>query len=377
MGFQMIQRSVLGLGLCAGLAMAGGEPDFGFDFVTIGDLGNPAFFSAFEGVTWGRGSVDYEYRISRTELTSGQYLEFFNLFLSDDPAEFFTLLPDGDSSLFWVGPGVPLRFQNGLNDPALSGVQVNWRQAAMFCNWMHNGQRNDWESLLDGVYDVSTFGPRDPKTFHYPDQAVHHPDARYWIPTLDEHLKAVYYDPDQNGNGPGWWTYGHSSDDLVIHGLPGEGEVARDIPIDVLRKHFGPGVRVDTIPLGIYPEVQSPWGLLDTLGGNTELMEDWENEEPRSRHMKLSNNDSQDLWGVMVDRVDFVWRVAPDSRGHGLRIASAVRHPADLNQDWSVNFFDISYFIHRFYAGDLVVDLDGDEDLDFDDVVYFLDTYNQ
>ena len=58
---------------------------------------------------------------------------------------------------------------------------------------------------------------------------------------------------------------------------------------------------------------------------------------------------------------------------YGLRIASAVRHPADLNQDWSVNFFDISYFIQRFYAGDLSVDLDGNGSLDFDDVIVFLE----
>ncbi len=372
---QRIKLSVFVMALIAGQAVAGGDdpgfdPDFGFDFVTIGDVDNPPYEDDF-GDAYGRGSVPYEYRIARMELTSGQYLEFFNLFYNDFE-QFFTLLPRGESGLWWVAPGVPLRFADGFNDPASAGVQIDWRQAAMFCNWMHNGKRDDWGSLLDGAYDVSTF-TREPDFGDYHDQAAHHPDAHYWIPTLDEYLKAVFYDPDKNGNGPGWWVYGHSSDNEIVPGLPGVGEVARDIPEDVIRDQFGLAVREYTIPLGIYPDVQSPWGLLDVLGGNKEWMEDWEDDEPRRRFVRDSSNNTNGFLAKYVDPINNFSGSQPISTLYGFRIASAVRHPADLNQDWSVNFFDISYFIQRFYTGDLVVDLDGDGDLDFDDVVVFLE----
>ncbi|MEL7483031.1 MAG: hypothetical protein AAFN41_01635 [Planctomycetota bacterium] len=47
-------------------------PDYGHNFITIGDVGNVGYtgldpFNVFTG----RGTVDYEYRISRTEVTSG------------------------------------------------------------------------------------------------------------------------------------------------------------------------------------------------------------------------------------------------------------------------------------------------------------------
>ena len=372
-----IKMSVLMMGLIAGQAIAGGDdpdfdPDFGFDFIIIGDVDNPAYEDEFGLEPDGRGSVSYEFRIARMELTSGQYLEFFNLFY-EDFEQYFTLLPRSfHTSFWWVGPGVPLRYANGFNDPAIAGVQISWRQAAMFCNWMHNGQRDDWESVLDGVYDTSTFGPRDPKTFQFPDQSAHHPDARYWIPTLDEYLKAVFYDPDKTGNGPGWWIYGHSSDVEIVPGLPGVGQVARDLSEEVIRKEFGLAVTDGTIPLGIYPDVQSPWGLLDVLGGNQEWMEDWEDNEPRSRFVNGSSNGIRGLSGRSVDPINRLINSSPSSSNVGFRIASAVRHPADFNSDWKVDFFDVSEFIARFAASDMVADINNDGALSVDDVLLFI-----
>jgi len=377
---QRIKMSVFVMALIAGQATAGGEsdsnpdPDFGFDFVTIGDVDNIPYpgtiYSLLDSIN-NAGSVGYEYRIARTELTSGQYLEYFNLFLSADPAEFFTLLPGGDSSLFWVAPGVPLRFESGLNMPSMSGVQLDWYQAAMFCNWMHNGQSSDRASLMNGVYDISTFGPIDPDTGNYPDQPKHHPEARYWIPVLDEYVKAVFYAPNKDGAGPGWWNYGHSSNEPAVHGLPGNGEVVRDVPIHELREIFGPAVRLRTVPLGIYTDVQSPWGLLDVLGGNGEWIEDWENSDEGHARRRLVNPSSNEKDAVF-DVVWSLWSQAPENHRHGLRIASAVRHPADLDKNWVVDWFDVSRFIELYVAGEMSVDLNADGKLDINDVWAYL-----
>lgn len=270
-------------------------------------------------------------------------------------------------------PGKPLEFAQSLTYPAQAGVGMKFVQAAMFCNWMHNGQSDDRESLMDGAYDISTFVERDPDTGYFQDQAAHHPDARYWIPTYNEIFKATYYDPDKNGLGPGWWEYPHSSDELPVFGLPGEGDASRGLSWEVLSPLYGPGVRAGTVPLGVYTEIQSPWGLLDTLGGSSEWAEDWEDGIPRRRMVRRSNN--TDL-GFDFDRIFQLWSASPVSRSYGLRIASAVRHPADLDRSWSVNFFDVSFFIQRFIAGDFVVDLDADGDLDIDDVIMFIEIMN-
>ena len=372
MTMNRVAKGVFGLGLCAGLAMAGGEPDFGFDFITISDLGNIPI-TGKGGPLWGRGSVNYEYRIARTEVTSDQYLEFINTFVVQDE-EYFSLLRPHASSLEWAVPWLPFFFDPNLTDPANASVQMSWRQAAMYCNWLHNGKSSDPESLMDGVYDVSTF-VQDPDTFEYYDQNTHHPDARFWIPTLDEYMKAAFYDPDKGGNGPGWWDYGHSSDEPAVHGLPGVGQVPREVPMGELRDLFGPGIRRATIPLKIYPDVQSPYGLFDVLGGNGEMTEEWFDDFFGDRHhSRMVRKGSNDYVSFVNYDYFLIYGTASPSLGsYGLRIASAVRHPADLNQDWSVNFFDISYFIQRFYAGDLSVDLDGNGSLDFDDVIVFLE----
>jgi hypothetical protein len=361
------------LALCSSIAASGlyEDPELGIEFMTVGEINNTPYESAFGGDINGRGSVSYSYRIARTELTCGQYLEFFNRFyIQFEP--FFTLLPRGESSFYWVGPGVPLRYANGFNDPASVSVQLSWRQAAMFCNWMHNGQRDDWASVLDGAYDVSTF-TREPDFGDFHDQTTRHPDARYWIPSLDEYLKAGHYDPDKNGNGPGWWEYAHSSDAEIIPGLPGIGESGRDIPESVIRDMYGPATRTDTIPLGLYPDIQSPWGLIDLHGGNEEWLEDWEPGSRRARRVKESSNSSHITWGTTSDRAWFYWSSAPTSIRCGVRIASSVHDLADLNQDWQINFYDVSEFINRYAQGDLTIDFNNNGVLDEGDVWAFLE----
>lgn len=371
MGSGMISLCGLMLGLCAGGAMAQDDPDYGFEFVTIGDPGN--VHSNNNGSYWNRGSVDYEYRIARTEVTSEQYLEFINTFVVQG-VEYFSLLRPSESSLFWVTPTQPFFYESGLTDPANASVQMSWRQAAMFCNWMHNGRSSDPQSLMDGAYDVSTF-VQDPDTFEYYDQNTHQPDARFWIPTLDEHMKALFYDPDKEGNGPGWWDYGHRSDDPAIHGLPGVGQVPREVPMGELRDIFGPSIRRATIPLKIYPDVQSPWGLLDVLGGNGELTEEWFDDFFGDRHHSRMVREGSNEYVSFIN-YDYILNygtAGPTAGSYGLRIASAVGSPADLNQDWHVNYFDVSVFIQRFIAGDLSVDFDGDGDLEIGDVIAFLE----
>jgi sulfatase modifying factor 1 len=138
---------------------------------------------------------------------------------------------------------------------------ITWREAAMYVNWLNNDKATDLWAIMDGAYDVSTFGFE--QGIGYTDQAAHHPDARYWIPTLDEWLKAVYYDPDKEGLGDGgWWMYPDGSNTPLTVGPPGVGET-----------NGGPFDGANNIPLGAYG-VTTPWGLLDASGGAAEWTEE-------------------------------------------------------------------------------------------------------
>src|SRR5206468_51772 len=88
--------------------------------------------------------------------------------------------------------------------------------------WLTNGKREAWGSCLSGAYDVSTFNgfPGQP----YSDQLYHSPGAKFWIPTLDEYLKASHFDPNHDGPGlGGWWDYPYKSNAAPIPGAPPPG----------------------------------------------------------------------------------------------------------------------------------------------------------
>ena len=172
-----------------------GAQDYDFDWVTIGAAGNDPYLgdSPFgPDYAYGRGSVGYEYRIGRTEVTTGQWLEFVNTFStqSDDMKTFA-------EPFFWgaqvdptyEGPGRRYRLRGNVASPELLPVGgISWREAAMFCNWLHNGKSSALSAIEHGAYDASTWGD-DGRWFT--DDPTHLPGARFWIPTLDEALQAT------------------------------------------------------------------------------------------------------------------------------------------------------------------------------------------
>lgn len=248
-------------------------PDYDFQWATIGNPGNPAYNgpASSGGFPAGRGSVGYTYRMSKLEVTTGQWMEYVNTFTtqSDDMA-FFLRQPTrwgGESDLGYTGPG--RRYV--LDDDAPYGQQaaamapvagVSWRDAARYCNWLHNGKSTDPASLLTGAYDTSTWGP-GPLPGSYTDAEHHLPGARFWIPTQDEWLKAAHFDPNKGGEGEaGWWTFNNRSDLAgPISGLPGIGQTSGE-------------TENWWIPLSAYPETTSAYGLLDLSGGASEWLED-------------------------------------------------------------------------------------------------------
>lgn len=253
------------------------DPNSGIDFVRITHPGNaPWMGDGTEGDrAVGRGSVGYEYSIGRFEVTTSQWVEFFNAAYDRPVAD---RLPHLIPPTFWGATPATPNTPGGLRWSVPAGNEmrpvgnISWRMAAMYCNWLHNNKSTDRQAFLDGAYAVSTFGYTGTV---FTDQWAHHPDARYWIPTWDEQLKASHYDPALNEGQGGWWRYNISSDTVPVYGPPGvmvNGQMAQ-ANAGWQAGDF-PGHNPFTVPLGAYPDVESPWGLFDTSGGTAEWTEE-------------------------------------------------------------------------------------------------------
>lgn len=289
------------------------QPADGFEWRTIGAPGNRATIPT-EVPWWPElqaGSVDHEYRLMRTEVTTGQYFEFLTAYSQFHPGLFpvisvtgMWISSDGNGG-FRMAPGAEYW-------PA----SASWRMGARMANWLHNGKVNEAWAFETGAYDTSTFTQNPDGTYN---DAPHLPGARYWIPSADELIKGLYFDPHRYGQGQGgYWLYPNGTDEPLIPGLPQDGGQTNAWSGD-------PPPGVLGMDVGSYQLMQSPWGLLDGSGGEREWAE--------------SGSTSTDRWqfgsriagiGMIQDRLDYRSGQNPNSGWGGFRLASPVPAPCTL-----------------------------------------------
>jgi formylglycine-generating enzyme required for sulfatase activity len=268
-------------------ALAQGDPS-GIDFVTIGSPGNapwqgngtPGDYSV------GRGEVDYSYRIGRYEVTTAQWCEFMNAAL-DRPVN--DRIPGVFAPTQWAAVATtPVnggqRFTVPVGRDMLPVGGIDWRTCAIFCNWLCNGKSLQRSAFLNGAYDVSTFGYQGSSGI-FTDQFTHNPGAAYYIPSLDQWLKAAHYDPNRYAQGQGgWWVSSNSTNGPIPYGPPGVNVRISPPPYGpdpngpLAQANAGwafefPGYDPHSIPLGAYPSTNA-WGLFDTAGGTSEWTEE-------------------------------------------------------------------------------------------------------
>jgi formylglycine-generating enzyme required for sulfatase activity len=332
--------------LIAGLAHAQVDPASGIDFVTIGALGNEPIRSRVSPLD-GRGSVNYQYAIGRMEITTTQWVEYLNA-VFDRPANDmvdFRSRPrtSGVVSTTPINRANPDAFRWNVRQGGdlIPVGGIAWRAAAMYCNWLHNDKQMTRESFYSGAYDI----------FNTTNSIARLPGARYFIPTHDEWLKAAHYDPQrQNADGSvgGWWNYSNGSDQAFVGGPPGAlvgGQLAT-ANTGWRVGDYGDGNGDDllpwTIPLGSYPTVTSPWGLLDVAGG----MSEWtETAVTAGGNTGVAFDGSQHSLfadsGDIVDRLNGFGSlqsldgVAGSYQGLGLRLGMAIPSPSVA---WLVGF---------------------------------------
>jgi hypothetical protein len=309
------------------------QPDpSGIQFVTVGSPGNAPFLQGI--YTFNRGEVDYTYRIGKYEVTTSQWAEFMNAAFdrpSSDRLPFVNVpLAWGAAAITPTNPGGRHWTVSAANDMIPVGG-ISWRTAAMYCNWLCSGKSSQRSAFLSGAYDVSTFGYyNNGSTFT--DQVAHSPGAAYWIPTLDEYLKAASYDPNRFGQGQGgWWAWLNQSNSTPVYGPPGV--TVNGQPTTANSDHWFvtyPNSDPYAVPLGAY-NVTSAFGLYDTAGATTEWVEETvhftDERYPRNR---LTMGSSRDSLPGGADRTGATGSDYPSmiDSSYGLRVASSIPAPA-------------------------------------------------
>ena len=130
-------------------------PSYGHTFLTIGAPGNraanpqeaPRLFPPYSTVPRLVGAVNYEYRITRTEVTVGQWFQFVQAY-----KPYYTGSPNAAAFtsdwIGWNGSNYVMT-PSAVNYPA----NMSWRMAARYTNWLHNGRASN-QAAFDRHVDV-------------------------------------------------------------------------------------------------------------------------------------------------------------------------------------------------------------------------------
>jgi hypothetical protein len=163
-----------------------GANTFTIPFIPIGDLNNPADTTGSPNPV---GAVSYSYRLGQFEVSEDMIAKA--------------------NALGGLGISVDSR---GLDKPATS---ITWNEAARFVNWLNasNGSIPAYKFAnqpgqvgYSANDDILLWSPGDPG--YNANNLYRNSLAQYFLPSVDEWYKAVYYDPASNS----YFNYGGASD---------------------------------------------------------------------------------------------------------------------------------------------------------------------
>ena len=159
------------------------------NFVTIGNPGNLSDTRPQANPT-DSGTVDYEYRIGKYEITNFQW----NTFVAAAGTPTGNLTAAYNSDAYFTSNQQPTN-------------NISWYEAAQFCNYLTTGDKSKGVYRFSGEFDGN--GNTNPGNFLGIDRegAETLYGTIYSLPTEDEWYKAAYYKPD----GSGYSTYANGT----------------------------------------------------------------------------------------------------------------------------------------------------------------------
>ncbi len=241
-GAKIVMIGILVVGLDS-LVQAG---SISLDLVPVNHAGNAADDTGY-------GSVGYGYRMGRYEVTNSQYVQFLNSVAAADPYGLWHLSMDTSPEAGISRTGESGSYQYTLKSAEWADRPVNYVSlwdAARFVNWLHNGQDSgDTENgAYHGIGDVSAFG--------------RNPEARFFLPTVDEYYKAAYYDPLNRR----YYEYPTGTDTEPSNDLT-DPDGGNNANFKVGSDDFTIGPPYKTTNVGEFENSASPYGTFDQ-GGN-------------------------------------------------------------------------------------------------------------
>lgn len=296
---------------------------YGLQFSTITHAGNrlptpaeaPAFyFDNFPPFV--RGSVGYDFRITRTEITNAQWFEFVQAY-----APFYqgSRLDSNFTGSYIaptsLNPSEPARYRLATGTEQYA-ADVSFQFGARFANWLNNGKIASAAAFESGVYDTSQFALGSDG--HWLSPPTRTAGAQYWIPSIDEWIKAAYFDPNRYGETQvGYWAYPDMHSAPLLPGWPENGG-------ETDAGDLGPFQGFRTNPVASYVFNDGPWGLFDISGG----LQEWTDTAGSfSDDLAVKGTQLRDLFPEMYDRLDWVGIRGAHVGGFGIRIAGAVPGP--------------------------------------------------
>jgi formylglycine-generating enzyme required for sulfatase activity len=223
------------------------------EWVPIGDPGNESDSQPAGSF----GSVDYEYSMSKFEVTNAEYASFLNAKAASDPLGLYSPSMESDFLGGILRMGTPGTYSYGVKD-GFADKPVNFVtffDALRFANWIENGEGNG--STETGAYTLlgGTETPSNGSTVE------RNPDAEVVVPTQDEWFKAAYYDGDLGV----YYDYPAGTDDVPTCSSPTavpNRASCGDLPLRGLTE------------VGAYTGSPSPYGTFDQGGNVSEWNED-------------------------------------------------------------------------------------------------------
>ncbi|HDZ22468.1 MAG TPA: hypothetical protein ENH80_12145, partial [Phycisphaerae bacterium] len=300
------------------------------------------------------GAVDYTYEMGEKEITASQYVEFMNSNIGTVVAYelLSSQMANADSAGITLSGAVYVAAR-----PDVAINYVSWGQAARFANWMHNGQLAG--ATETGAYTIN--GAITDADLAAVALAGREADAAFFLPSLDEWVKAAYYGAGTDT----FYDYPTSSDTAPTPAVSGAGS-----NLAVLG---GSGATLPIAP-GTLTGTTSPYGAFDMAGNVNEYIETTVTMFGEGISMMMGN-----AWVAPSGSTPYAYihtnHDQQNDRRTGFRLAAPgadVGIPGDFDGDGDVDADDVTELCANL--GDPAYDLDGDGDADEDDMIVLIET---